>query len=374
MSPTGPFELMDNEDCLLDICDIVLIDPVGTGYARVLNPELAKKYAGSYNDAVATAKAIRQWLTLYDRWASPVFLMGESYGSARSALLSETLYISDDQNGITGLNLNGLIMTGTSLNFGLEPFPIHQSVFLLPTLAAIYWYHHREGKPPLEEFVRQAYDFSYDEYLGALALGNRMPEQERMKTAEKLSGFTGIDKNELYHKNLVVKYDEYAAAWVKREGKITGGYDGRFSRQAAMAEGGKEAYEQDISFSIIQGAFARCFNGVWKEKFNVDSKQEYVLLNKDMYFSWDYKVDTPPCKCLEKAMHRNPRMKLMIASGYYDIYTTVGYARYVMSQFDYPKDRVSMKYYEAGHMLYVGEQTMKQLGKDLREFILWGLE
>jgi len=205
MPQTAPFELINNDNCLLDTCDIVCVDAIGTGYARLLNSEKKNIYCSTDKDVAVFVNCIRAWLTAHKRWNSPIYIMGESYGTIRNAMIADAMFYSYNIDGVGGpLHVNGIIMLGSALNHGQEPFPIPNEILNLPSIAAANWYWHPEGKGTLEEFVNDCDQFCYDEYLQALALGNRLADDKCVEIAEKLSYYTGYSVEKLLNDKLKI--------------------------------------------------------------------------------------------------------------------------------------------------------------------------
>lgn len=373
---TPPFEMENNSASVLDICDIVLIDPVGTGYAKLLIPEAKEKYYNSKGDAVATVQIIGKWLTAHKRWNSPILIMGESYGTIRNALVADAIYYHEYSPVCASnmLHLNGIIMLGTALDHGQTPFPVDTAVLNFTSIASTYWYHHPKGKPGLKEYIKEAEEFAYREYLPALALGRRLPKEEKIEISKKLSYFTGIDEKSLMDNHLRIETSQYPIMGMADEGKFVSRYDGRFTMKKLDDASNYDMFADDAASNRFMPAFVHCFNGIWKEKLNIETEESYEGLNIDVSLEWDFKTPQSPVKCLEKAMRKNPGLKLMFGTGYYDMLTTQGYTRYLASHFDLPEERVWIKEYESGHMPYLGKENAEQLGKDLRKFIKWSME
>ena len=367
---TAPFELMNNDNCLLDTCDVVAVDAIGTGYARLFNQEAKQSYMSTEKDAECFIRCIRMWLTEHDRWNSPVYIMGESFGTIRNALVAEGMFYTSTASAVGGpLHINGVIMLGSALDHAQEGFPVPRAVLNLPSIAAANWYWHPEGKGRLEDYVAACESFCYDEYVRALALGRRMPEEERKKIAEKLSGYTGYSDEKLLEDDLNVDVFQYPARGMADEGRSIGIYDARFALGKFKSPETYDFFSDDASNTFSMPAFTVAWNGIWKKQFGIDTDEEYIEIWNDCEQNWNFKTKTPPMKSLENAMHRNPGMKLMLGMGYYDMLTTIGWVHYFVSHYELPEDRVSLRYYEAGHMPYLGDRQTMQLEEDIKAFI-----
>jgi carboxypeptidase C (cathepsin A) len=370
MPQTAPFELMNNDNCLLDTCDVVSVDAIGTGYARLLNQESKDKYCSTACDAEAFALCIRLWLTEHRRWNSPVYIMGESYGTIRTAMVADALFYNAGIDGAgSPLHVSGIINLGSALNYGQESFPIPDAVLNLPSIAAAHWYWHPEDKGSLEEFVDECDRFCYGEYVQALALGKRLPEAEQKVIAEKLNCYTGYPVDKLLEDGLIVDIFKYPVEGLREEGRSIGIYDARFALGKFGDPQKYDFFSDDASNAISMPAFSVAFNGIWKEALQIDTDEDYIEIWNGAMEKWDFKTKTSPMECLEKAMHRNPKLKVMFGIGYYDMLTTLGWVRYLVSHYNYPEDRLYLNYYKAGHMPYLGDSQAMQLQEDIKAFI-----
>lgn len=368
-----PVEMENNPDTVLDICDIVLIDPVGCGYSRLLKEEAASKYYGTDADAAVTVRIICQWLTEHDRWNAPILLMGESYGTIRNALVADAVFYHSNKGpcNCNCMNLSGIVMMGSALDQGQSPIPVDSVVLNFSSVAATNWYHHPEGKPDLETFVKEANDFAYWEYMPALARGDGLAEDKREHLIERLTYFTGLEKETLLKLKLRVEPSQWPLLGMKKEGLRTGRYDGRFLLPAMEDTSNYDMFGDDPVVNKFLPLLAHCFNGTWKKKMNVTLPEPYETLNLDA--SWDLKAKKEPIDCLRRAMQRNPGLKVLFAAGYYDMVTPYGLAEY-FTNCNLPKNQIRLEGYESGHMPYLGEKVAAKLGKDLHDFIRWVCE
>ena len=371
MAQTAPFRLMNNDACLLDVCDVVALDAVGTGYARLLNREAKETYCSTQKDAEAFIQCIRAWLTEHKRWNSPIYIMGESFGTIRNAMIAEQIFYGSGIDCAGGaLHLSGIIMLGSALDHGQDSFPVPKAVLNLPSMAAANWYWHRDGKGSLAEFVDECDRFCCDEYMRALLLGRRLPDSEREDIARKLSRYTGYPVNVILKNGLNVDVFKYPASALAAEGKSIGLYDARFSLAEYTRPEDYDFFSDDASNAICMPAFSVGFNGLWKDRLGIDLDEEYVEIWNAGERIWNYHTDVSPIRCLENAMHRNPRLRVMFGVGYYDMLTTLGWVRYFLSHYDIPPERASVRCYEAGHMPYLGDKTATELLNDIKAFIL----
>ena len=370
MPQTAPFELINNDNCLLDTCDVVAVDAIGTGYARLYNQEKKSAYCTTEKDAECFVRCIRMWLSAHDRWNSPIYIMGESFGTIRNALVAEGMFYTSTADAAGGpLHVSGVIMLGSALDYGQEPFPIPKAVLTLPSIAAANWYWHPEGKGPMPDYIEACERFCYDEYLKALALGDLCPQEEQRRIAEKLSTYTGYTPEKILDDRLNVDIFQYPACGLAAEGKSIGIYDSRLALGKIQNPGSYDYFSDDASNAFSMPAFTVGFNGLWKKYFGLSGDEEYVELWTGAESSWNFKTKISPIRSLENAMHRNPKMKLMFGMGYYDMLTTIGWVHYLIRHHAFPKDRLFLRYYEAGHMPYLGDSQTVQLEEDIKTLI-----
>lgn len=371
-----PFEMEANPDTVLDLCDIVLIDPVGCGYSRLLKEEAAAKFYCSDGDAIEIVQIINKWLYVHDKWNRPVFIMGESYGTIRNALVSDAIFYNENPGlcSCNTIHLAGVIMLGTALDHGQTPFPVDRAVLNFTSIAASYWLHHQEGKGSLEDFIKEASTFSYREYLPALALGNRISKEEKEHVINRLEYFTGMCREKLLKANLRVETSTYPLIGMEEEGYRLSRYDGRFKMKALADISDYDMFGDDANSAQVMPAFTHCFNGIWKERLGIDTDDLYDALSISVSERWDFKTAKPPVKCLERAMRKNPDLKVMFGTGYFDMVTTLGYTEYLVSAHDLPKERIKFEAYESGHMPYLGKGPAAKFGRDLHDFIRWACE
>lgn len=370
LTQTAPFELMDNDACLLDTCDVVAVDAIGTGYARLYNQEAKATYCSTQKDAETFISCIRAWLTAHKRWNSPIYIMGESFGTIRNAVIAEAIFYSGACSASGGpMHLSGIIMLGSALDYGQEGFPIPKAVLNLPSIAAANWYWHSEGKGSLREFVEECDRFCYEEYVQALALGKRLSEEKQQEIARKLSYFTGYSVEKLLKDQLYVDIFQYPACGMAEEGKSIGIYDARFALDACKDPAKYDYFSDDASNAISMPAFTIGFNGLLKDELGIDIDEEYIEIWNEAETVWNFKTAKAPIQSLECAMHRNPKLRVMFGMGYYDMLTTMGWVHYLVSHYDLPEERVKLCYYESGHMPYLGDQQAFQLENDIKEFM-----
>lgn len=353
--------LEDNADSPLDICDIVIIDAVGTGFSRLLMQDRASHYYSSMADADAFAAVIRRWLARHSRYASPVYLVGESYATIRNVLVAKALLDGSDGNSY-GIRTAGIVMMGTASDYGQARFPVPMEVLDLPTLAANNWYQNElPGK--LEDFVEDAYRYSCDVYARALFMGSRLSAQEQEEIAAVLSRLTGFDKAWILSNHLVLR----GYATHVRAGRRVSLYDGRVYLDSSLQ--GDIWGADDPLWVRITTKMLRCYRGLLCPQLGVKSEAEYRLSDASIIQNWDFKTPKPVANIQESLMANDRQLRVLYCAGYYDALTPVGYLRYLLSHFSFPKEQVMVRYYESGHMPYLGSESVHQLGKDLRAFL-----
>lgn len=371
MKTTPPFRMINNDNCLLDVCDLVVVDAIEVGYSRLLNQDKKSEYCTTESDAIAFVQCIRAWMSANKRWNSPIYIMGESYGTIRAALVADYFFYHNiGYSAGSPFHISGIIMVGTALNYGQPSFPIPNSVLSLPTIAATNWYWNPEDKGKLEDYVDECSRFAFTDYVKALALGKACPDNEKQRIAEVLSGYSGYSREELLKRNLSIDEIDFSEKCMAAGGKTVGLYDTRVCFEKIKYADKKDIFADDPSNQVITPAFTSVFNGEWKDKLNINLEEEYVEFGGDVGNLWDLKTAVSPIHSLEKAMYRNPDMKLMFAVGYYDLTCTLGWVQYLVNHYNLPEERTFIKCYEAGHMTYIGTKQAFKFEEELKEFIL----
>lgn len=372
----APYNLTDNEHGLLDLTDLVFIDPVGTGYSRLVGNGEGKDFYGLKEDVDSFAQFIRKWVTDNERWFSPKYLAGESYGTTRAAALGEALEGSG-QN----MALNGMILISQALDYAgstSEPYNITSFITYLPSMAATAWYHKKAGQgKTLENFVQECRDFTYGTYIPALYKGDLLPDDEKNAMAEKLSYFTGLDKTYILRSNLRILMGRFQKQLLIDQGLAIGRLDGRFmgDEEDKVSE---RPHLGDAASYQISAAYTASLNHYFASELKIKMDRPYITSGGGSNWRWRTVPDTQywepmpvnTAPALGETMRRNTAMKVLVASGYYDLITPFFDAEYTFARNGIVKERVQMKYYEAGHMMYTHEPDLIQLSKDIRDFLL----
>jgi carboxypeptidase C (cathepsin A) len=383
--PGAPYQLHDNPDCLLDVSDIVFIDMPGTGFGRLTGKDPGKAFWGVDQDAEAFARFIDRFLTKYNRWNSPKYLFGESYGTTRSAVLANDL---EHRN----IDLNGVMLLGEILNFqiGGGVGAAHAGMDLpyalaLPSYAATAWYHKKlSPEPPaLDPFLQQVEDFSLGEYLHALALGSDLSDTEKQQVAEKIHEFTGLPVDYVLKADLRVAPGEFEKTFDADEDMTTGRYDTRFL--GPTMDPLSETSEYDPQSSAISSAYYALLNVYLRNTLKYGEGQTYI---PDAIFNgtrWDMTRQTRGrfgggggggalnvMPDLADAMKANPNLHVMLNDGYFDLATPFFAAEYEEKHLPIPQSlakNISYNWYESGHMAYVRDSCRKLLHDRAAAFI-----
>lgn len=369
-----PFEMEDNPYWLLDVCDIVMIDPVGTGYSRLLNMEKTGDYYNALHDAKAIADFIERWLLKYHRRNSPIYLGGESYGTIRTPLVVEELMGGPMSltGKMRGISVSGIFLLGTTFDIMAQrPLPLPREPMDLYTEAAIAWYHHPEGKKSLREHIDDAWNFGITEYMTDLFRLNALSAEEKQALAQKLSYFTDIDAEYFPEHDFRISLEAFRQNVGRKEGFDVGTYDGRYTMAHCESAGHHlDPVTDDPAMGAYTPSMTAAMNEILKQKLNITFDREYraiQFIEINRYWNYEYRVE--PRECVEKAARRNPGFRIFLGAGLYDMATTPGWARALVSQLHVQKEQLTYHEYESGHMAYLGEKTLRQLTGDMRSFI-----
>jgi len=364
-----PYKMVDNPDSLLDVTDLVFIDAVGTGLSRIVGKATAKNFYGVAPDGKAFEQFIRSYLTRNNRWNSPKYLAGESYGTTRSAVLGKLL--QDD-----GISVTGIILISSILNF--EGTDDHWFWTYLPSEAAIAAYHHKLPTQPsnLSEFLRSARAFASGPYLQALAKGAALAPSERDAIAQQLHAYTGLPLDYIVRSRLRIPPERFEKELLGSEDKTVGRYDGRFS--AFNLDPIASDAQTDPSGDAIFGAFTATFNQYLRQDLAYTSDAHYLFLAFPVNKAWDWKTgeDSDPSGVnvlpdLLNAMTRNPYLRVFSANGLYDLATPFFATEYDLSHLGGDpslQSRISFGYYPGGHMMYLNPEAHAALKRDLAAF------
>jgi len=374
--PPPPYRMEDNALTWLEHTDLVFIDPVGTGYSRPAKPEDGKKFWNVQGDIGSVAEFIRLYLTRYQRWNSPLFLVGESYGTTRAAGLSDHLIEK-------GIALNGIALISSVLNFQTLMFDAGNDlpyILFLPTYAATAWYHKKlasDLQGDLQQTLNEVEAWAQTDFSVALAKGSSLSETERSKIADQLVRFTGLERRFILQCNLRVEIHRFCSELLREEGRTVGRLDSRID--SAHMPTAAEKPDFDPSMTAIRPPYTAVFNDYVRRDLGFEIDREYFILGGGIQNAWEWGgtmgyVDTSAA--LEKAFAKNPYMKLFVASGYYDLATPFAATRYTIGHMNVTQDvreNIRTADYEAGHMMYIHTDSLRRLKTDIAEFIEFAL-
>jgi len=367
-----PYKLVDNDLSILDLTDLVFIDPVTTGYSRPAEGVEGKKFHGVQQDVESVGDFIRLYLTRYERWDSPKYLAGESYGTTRAAALSG--YLQDRH----GIYLNGILLISSVLNFETLSFTEGNDLpyaLFLPTYTATAWYHKKlpaELQGDLKKALAEAEAFAEGEYVLALMKGGRLSAEERAKVGKKLARLTGLSDEFVVRSNLRVDIGHFTKELLRDERRTVGRFDSRYKGIDLDAVGERPDY--DPSYAAVQGAYTATLNNYVRKELGFESDLPYEILTSRVQ-PWDFGsarnryLNVAPT--LRQAMTRNRDLRVFVACGYYDLATPYFAADYTVSHLGLDpavSDHVTLAYYEAGHMMYVHRPSFEKLRKDMAAF------
>jgi carboxypeptidase C (cathepsin A) len=382
----APYTIVSNQYSLLDASDLVFIDAPGTGFSRIMGKDKEKAFWGTDQDAHAFERFIRRFLTKFDRWNSPKFLLGESYGTPRSAVLSAILH---------NVDLNGIVLLSAILSFDnsvdgprWNPGVDQPYALALPTYAASAFYHHKLPQQPsaLEPLLTTVEKFALGEYMSALFEGSELTDGRKQAVAEKLHEYTGLPVAYILKANLRVSGGAFSKTLEDNTGITMGRLDTRY--QGPDYDRLSEEAEYDPQSNAVSSAYATGINQYLRTVLKYGENQTYkpnIYTEDPLFLQWDQRHQSPggpPAAAsssgtnvmpdLATAMKANPKMKVLLAGGYYDLATPFFEGIYEMHHLPIPdslQTNISYHYYEAGHMVYVNEGVLKRFHDDVASFI-----
>jgi carboxypeptidase C (cathepsin A) len=381
----APYKIVNNDYSLLDVSDVVFIDAPGTGFSRIFGKDKEKAFWGVDPDAHAFDRFIRKFLTKYDRWNSPKYLLGESYGTPRTAVLSAVL-----QN----VDLNGIILLSQILSFDnsidVPQFNpgIDQAYALgLPTFAATAFYHEKLPSQPaaLEPFLAEVEQYALGEYMNAMLQGSELPAARKQAVAEKLHEYTGLPVELLLRANLRITGGEFEKNLQLDEDMTTGRLDSRY--KGPDMDPLSQGADYDPQSTAISSAYTTAINSYLRKDLKYGDQETYLPgAYSQAGFTWDFRHQQPGGPSADQGfgsatnvlpdlaatMKQNPRMKVMLAGGYFDNATPFFEGMFEMHHLPIPQKlqaNISYHYYQSGHMIYVNENVLKQFHADVAAFI-----
>jgi carboxypeptidase C (cathepsin A) len=377
-TPPAPYRVVDNAYSILDKTDLVMIDPVGTGLSHAVGEAKDKDFWGVDPDIDSISRFIKQYVSDNNRWNSPKFLLGESYGTTRSAGIVDRLQTREN------MAFNGVILVSVALDLeALFAWPGNDRPYalILPSFAAVAAYHHVLPHPPakLEPFLDEARKFALGEYTTALLKGDSLPDQERDAVAEKLHDFTGLSADFIKKAKLRIRESLFTQELLREHHETVGRLDARF--RGVTFDPLSEDAEYDPQSAAISSAFTAAFLDYYHGELKFGQGKTYNILNETVGNSWDFKHRAPGLPFpipvpdtgldLAHALGYNPNLRVLVLNGIYDLATPFFASEVMMDHLGLEKhlrSHVQTKYYEAGHMMYVHEPSLKQMKTDVAAF------
>ena len=373
-----PYPVLDAPETILDITDLVFIDPVGTGFSRALGDFEGKDFWGLNEDADSMALFIRTWITEQGRWNAPKFLLGESFGTTRAAAVARRM--EEDLS----ISLNGIVFISQALDYqGSTPYVrdnIVSFITYVPTMAATALYHGKVQPPPesQEIFLQQAREFATDEYLPALFKGNGIDQEEYLRVRDRLAYFTGLSTDYIDKANLRVQGTRFAKELLRDQGVAVGRLDSRYTEDEIDDLSAETA--RDAASDSISGAYRAALMSYIRSDLGVDWNRLYLdPADPDLSKNWRWRTVADGSSWepayvntahdLATALRINPALQVFVASGYFDLVTPFFDAEYTLNRHDIRADRIQYAYYQGGHMMYVNEPSRVMLLDDTRRFI-----
>ena len=374
-----PYPLVDATETILDVTDLVFVDPVGTGFSKALGEHEPKEFWGLVEDANAMSEFIRDWITVNGRWNSPKFLLGESFGTTRAAKVAHTL--ESEMN----IALNGIVFVSQALDYaGSTPYVddnLISFVTYVPTMAAAALYHDRVDPRPddRETFLAEARSFATDELMPALFKGNTLERDSAERVRDRLAYFTGVSPDYVQAARLRLNGRRFAKELLRDQGLAIGLNDARYTRDDI--DDLDADVEGDAAGDALSAAFTAALMSYMHSDLKVTLDRPYrVSGGEELSNNWRWRpvADDKPWEPrwvntahdLSKALRINPALDVMVASGYYDLVTPFFDAEFTLNRHGIPAGRVEYAYYTGGHMMYVNEPSRTQLPADVRDFIL----
>ena len=370
--PPPPFKLEDNPLTWLEDADLVFIDPVGTGYSRPAKPDLGKKFWGLKGDIASVGEFITRYLSKYQRWSSPLFLVGESYGTTRAAGLAGYLI----EHGVA---FSGIMLVSSILQFQTAMFGHGNDlpyVLFLPTYTATAWYHGRlsaELQKDLATTLAEVEVWAMGEYSAALAAGDALTSEAFAAIGSKLAAYTGLSEQYITDSNLRVDIFRFCKELLRHERRTVGRLDSRFKGIDRLNI--TDGIEFDPSMAAIRPPYTAAFNDYVRAQLGYETDLPYYILGGGVKTPWEWDSNNAfaeTADALRAGMARNPHMKLFIASGYYDLATPYFATEYTLAHLGLDPElraNVTTAEYAAGHMMYIDEAELQKLKRDVAAFI-----
>lgn len=367
-----PYPIVNNPDSLLDVTDIVFIDPVGTGFSKALGKTKPEEFWGVTKDAQSVAEFIRLWLNRNGRWNSPKFLGGESYGTTRSAAVLNQL-----EGQYNDVALNGVILISTVLDFAAgADTPGNEMTYVLnlPSMAATALFHGKaQTSGAKEQFIEEARRWAIGPYASALLKGNSLPQEERAAIRRDLSRYTGISETYLEQADLRVLPGRFYKELLRDRGLTVGRLDSRYT--GTDFDNAGEGPDDDPSFYGIDGGYTAAINAYVRADLDFQTDRKYVTIGSVQPWDWrlgqgrDFDAYLNVAPYIGTALRKNSGLRIFVGQGWYDFATPFFAAEYSLSRTGIPGNRIEYQYYDSGHMMYVRDEDRVKLSRDIRAFI-----
>lgn len=365
-----PWGIADNPETLLAVSDLVFIDPVTTGFSRVVEGGKAGEYHGFQKDLESVGELIRLWTSRNGRWLSPKFLAGESYGTVRASALADHLQKR------YGLFPNGIALISSVIDMGTIRFTEgndEPTALYLPTYAALAHYHGKSGDRSLQDVRAEAEDLASRDYLWGLARGSRLTPDERADLVRRIAAVTGLSEGYVDRVDLRIEHQHFFRELLRDRGQIIGRLDGRFTGYEADDAGERTSY--DPSNIAIHGPYSAALNHYVRQELGYECDLPYEILTGRVH-PWSYAEfegrAVSVSSMLGQAMRHNPHLQVYLACGYYDGATPYFAAEHAFAHLSIPehlRSNIETHYYEAGHMMYVHEPSRREQSADLAAFV-----
>jgi carboxypeptidase C (cathepsin A) len=376
-APPPPATLVDNEYSIIDVTDLVMIDPVGTGFSKPLGEAKGEDFWGVDQDIRSVGSFIKEYVSLNGRWASPKYILGESYGGIRTAGLVWHL------QSVHGMNFNGVVVVSPFLNMGsgIDGGGIDlPHVLYLPTLAATAWYHNEDpNKPDLESFHAEVERFAFDEYAPALLKGFTISQEEKEAVAARLAAYTGTSADYWLRADLRISHGQFLQELKRDERLTTGRIDSRFIGPSVNPL--SEDMDYDPFFPAVGPAFTAAFLNYMHNELDFGRDESYQISGGVRDWDWEHRAPNSrgwvvPWADLRgdlaMALTMNPGLHLLVQQGYYDLATPTLATKHDIAHLDIApeaRERIQLALYEAGHMMYLHEESRRKFRDDLAKFV-----